>query len=337
MTQDSTKGGFDGLSTEKLAAYADMDDLVIRSPRGNIASRLVFTAVFFFDQGGSVDKRVVVHDALIDYAERFRDKLTHHQFPGQTSAPKQIDWPLLRVEGEKRVRALAPSEPLDTAVFGAPFTVQHGGVGLFGGSITASAPDELMPVDLSFMEISLAPSVASQDGFRDVIGLVLDLASKVGPLHGMAGFGVQFDRIYESSSARAYTFPFTRRFPGTHCGLNSNFVVECQDAGNSQIFSVNWLTVIGDEALKSVGGPVKLEETLGETCSLHRYAGGAVIQAGEFPQLGDINRGLVLDDYRRVAAALRPIRFEDYRVGLFDVEEPLDSLDETYRWVRRFD
>ena len=70
---------------------------------------------------------------------------------------------------------------------------------------------------------------------------------------------------------------------------------------------------------------------------MHKYDGGVLVQAGPYPQIGDNNRGLVLDDYRRVARALKPIRFEDYRVGLLDVEEPLDSLDETLKWIRRFD
>ncbi|MBW6426153.1 DUF3396 domain-containing protein [Rhizobium sp. XQZ8] len=64
---------------------------------------------------------------------------------------------------------------------------------------------------------------------------------------------------------------------------------------------------------------------------------GAVIQAGDRPQLGDVNHGLVLDDYRRVAEVLNPVRFEAYRRGLFVLPAPYDQIDETLAWIRRFD
>ena len=64
---------------------------------------------------------------------------------------------------------------------------------------------------------------------------------------------------------------------------------------------------------------------------------GAVIQAGDRPQRGDVNRGMVLDDYRRVAEVLNPVRLEAYRRGLFVLPAPYDQIDETLAWVRRFD
>ncbi|WP_128293465.1 type VI immunity family protein [Afifella aestuarii] len=86
-----------------------------------------------------------------------------------------------------------------------------------------------------------------------------------------------------------------------------------------------------------LGGEERLAEVLGPSCPIHDYDGGIVVQAGPEPQLGDINRGLVLDDYRRVSQALAPIRFEDYPRGLFVLGEPFDSLEETRKWIRRFD
>lgn len=69
----------------------------------------------------------------------------------------------------------------------------------------------------------------------------------------------------------------------------------------------------------------------------HPYDGGIVIQAGETPQLGDINRGLIPEAYQRVAQVLKPIRFDDHQRPLIDTPRPLDPLEETMKWVRRFD
>ena len=78
-------------------------------------------------------------------------------------------------------------------------------------------------------------------------------------------------------------------------------------------------------------------ESLPSHCPVHRYPGGVVIQAGPVPVLGPENDGKGLDSYRAVSAALRPLRFEDYRVGLLPVPKPYDSLAETLQWIRRFD
>jgi hypothetical protein len=316
-----------------------VDELIVEDPRGYIASRIVCSAIFFFKGGADVDRRLQTYGAFMDFAEHFQSELTHHQYPGSGSRPRKIDWEKIRSEGVEKILTLGPDEALDTAVFGQPFDPKSGGISLFGGSITAAKPDELMPIDLSILELSVAPSWAVGDSFEDFYSLVADIAKKIKPEHGLAGFNVQYDRIYASTSSQAYSFPFIKRFPGAHCGLDLTFLSEinARRLSSAKIFSTNWLNFLGTELAMQIGGVEELRTQIGSSCPIEEYEGGIVIRAGDYPQLGDINRGLVLDDYRRVASALKPIRFEDYGVGLLDVEEPLDSLEETLKWIRRFD
>lgn len=327
------------LDNEKIDAYSKLDELVIFSPRGHIASRVVVSATLFFDRGGETEKRIVAHEALMEYAEQFSTELSHHQYPGSSSRPMKIKWDELRDKGQEKILNMPAKEALDVAVFGQPFNTQTGGIGLFGGSISASGPDELMSVDLSVLEFCVASSWAAREGFTNFIGLVQKLTSILKPRHGIAGFGVQFDRIYESTSSRAYSFPFTKRFPGAHCGINSRYLTELNTskADKDSIFTTNWLTIICDDIVKKMGGTDELRQKVGSSCLIHDYNGGTILQAGDYPQLGDVNRGLVLDDYRRVGQELKAARFENYRLGIFDVESPLDSLEETLKWIRRFD
>ena len=53
--------------------------------------------------------------------------------------------------------------------------------------------------------------------------------------------------------------------------------------------------------------------------------------------LVDLELGSILDDYRAVNTALRPLRFEDYVIPVLDAPEPLDPLEATFDWIRRFD
>ncbi|MDP9573321.1 UNVERIFIED_ORG: hypothetical protein J2W66_003823 [Agrobacterium larrymoorei] len=67
------------------------------------------------------------------------------------------------------------------------------------------------------------------------------------------------------------------------------------------------------------------------------FKSGVIVQAGEEPQLGDNNRGILLDDYRRVSGALKMVLFEDYKLGLIALPEAYDDMEETLSWIRRFD
>ncbi|MFW8607745.1 type VI immunity family protein [Rhizobium beringeri] len=131
--------------------------------------------------------------------------------------------------------------------------------------------------------------------------------------------------------------PPLKRFPGLDFSDPLHFEVESDLGDGRQIKSINWLTVINEEIVGKLGGQGALAKELGESCPIHGIDGGLIIQAGSEPQLGDVNRGLVLDDYRRVAKVLEPVRFNDYRRGLFVLPEPYDKIEETRRWLRRFE
>ncbi|MBM7046353.1 hypothetical protein JTP94_14490 [Rhizobium lusitanum] len=46
---------------------------------------------------------------------------------------------------------------------------------------------------------------------------------------------------------------------------------------------------------------------------------------------------MIPEAYQRVAQVLKPIRFDDHQRLLIDAPQPLDALEETIKWVRRFD
>jgi len=99
------------------------------------------------------------------------------------------------------------------------------------------------------------------------------------------------------------------------------------------------LTALDDGFVKELGGLDKIKVELGPACPIHFYEGGIVIQAGPRPQLGDSNRGIVLEEYRRVARLVKPLRFEaiNPKFPLLSVNSPLDAQEESVKWLRRFD
>lgn len=138
------------------------------------------------------------------------------------------------------------------------------------------------------------------------------------------------------SQNTAHALQLIKRFPGFDVANTVDFILEAQ-ATHNRIKSINWLTVLGDDIVAELGGRERLRSHLEPTCTLHGYSGGIVIQAGERPQLGDIQRGDIPEAYRVVARVTRPVRFEQYDEALFRVPRGMDKRSEMLAWVRRFD
>ncbi len=133
------------------------------------------------------------------------------------------------------------------------------------------------------------------------------------------------------------TLPALKRFPGLDFSDPNVFQVEAARSDGLHIKSINWLTILSDKIVGRLGGRQALEAKLGSSCPVFDFNSGVIVQAGEEPQLKDNNRGILLDDYRRVSGALKMVRFEDYKLGLIALPEAYDDMEETLSWIRRFD
>jgi len=122
------------------------------------------------------------------------------------------------------------------------------------------------------------------------------------------------------------------RFPGLDVLCPTSDALSCTDG----IKGVNWLTVVSDPLLARLDGVDAVEAQAGGDFTFHRYQGGAVIQAGERPQMGDRERNRWPELYIRLNALLKPIRaaktypFHHYGPRRFDAER-------SNEWLRRFD
>jgi Protein of unknown function (DUF3396) len=326
-----------GLAAD-TSAFAALDEIEVFYPDSfTPALRICCRAVLFFEEGGTLEKRLQAFRILADYAEIYRDHLSHVQHAAVRPKIEEFRPGSFVADGERAINLLRPDQPCEAGLFGPPFQRSSGGISHFGASLVARQTDPLFTTDISYIEFSVSAASLLHSGFDPWISFILSACNQIKPLHGLAGPSIQFDRIYSTTAAYVYSLPYIKRFPGLHCGRDASFTVCVQGHPNTKIFSTNWLTALSDQAARPIGGIEGLKQQLGDTGPIHKYEGGLLVQAGATPQIGDVNRGLVPEDYRRVARALKPIRFEDYSVGLLDVESPLDSLEETLKWIRRCD
>ncbi|MFZ2526746.1 MAG: type VI immunity family protein [Rhodococcus sp. (in: high G+C Gram-positive bacteria)] len=194
---------------------------------------------------------------------------------------------------------------------------------------------------LSYATVSVPPSSALRDADA-YVERVLSWVALLRPQHGTAGFAL-VDEIGMAHHRRGAAWPWLHRYPGLDCDV---FNVQPKP-GCFQ--SVNWLTVLGEAVLATLGGRDTVRRRLHDAATelgatpptVTAYDTGALIRASALPMLGDRARGDIPAAYRAVNAALRPARFENYPDGpnihLIDAPRTYDLRQATLDWVRRFD
>lgn len=328
------------MTPDMLQTIRDLDAVRIVSPQGDETARIVFKLALFFEGGNTLDGQLRALTALADLADEVAPHLAYMQCAGETARPEPFDAARFRQRSELAIRQLHAGgrydQGIDLGLFGQEFrTPDNMGVTAFGGSVLAGGGLE-GTADISLLEFSTSLIWDAETDFRRQTERARKAASTLGAIFGIAGFSLQYDRIYCSTAG---SYPYIARFPGLHCGLDDRFMSE-QSVRRKRAdgyFSINWLTFLGDELLATLAPADELRETLGADRPISRFDGGIIVQAGARPQLGDVNQGLILDDYRAVNTALRPLRFEDYVIPVLDAPEPLDPLEATFDWIRRFD
>lgn len=312
--------------------YELLDEVPLTSPRtGHIRARMCVAAEMYYQNGHTLAVRLKAAAVLRDYFGLFPDRLRYFMASGDkgTVTIKNGQCPDLDAAARERT----PTEPPDQG---------------FGPVIGEEIKGDVVPYriislnmgrydieDYSFIEAYFPFRWAKRDGFRPLLDAVLRWAEVIQPDFGLAGPG------FVTESITAYgplLFPLLQLVPGLEY---TNPVVTglAMGAERSKIKGMNWLTVLHDRFVVMLGGLAQVHAVLEPTCTIHAYPGGIVIQAGPRPDLGDANLGLIAEPYRRVAALLDLLIFDDYsagRAGLFPVPKPLVPAEMAKQWVHRF-
>jgi len=150
---------------------------------------------------------------------------------------------------------------------------------------------------------------------------------------GHAGFSFNWNDLGNlSHKAELELYPVGRRHPGIDLP-NLNGMLFVIPKG---IKCINWLTFLNAEYCERLGGLAQLREDLGKDINVHVLPKGVMIQAGERPEIGDVNRRRRLPRYRKVGKVLTPLRSPTHPPFL-KVGGLIADDDATQEWLARFD
>jgi len=297
-----------------------------------IVSRIRILLSIYFLEGWRRDKRQALLSILEDYLSLFANKVTHYvdyrkarlaRWSGgglpelyrnlhEISPGKDLAYQMLHVDPQDR------DNPSLWRIMG------HG----FGTNNVTRL--------LSAVKVHLPPSFVFESPDR-FAGIVRRWCDRLGAIHGSGGLGVLTVPGLEASTLEPYHYPFVIQYPGLEYDAMGSYWSATRFGGFEKPRSSNWLTILGDDNVQALGGLPKVRSSLGPDMDLASYEGGILIRAGRLPALGSAETGGVPEAYRKVARLIKPIRYEGYRSGVIGSPAPLDDLDVTLAWLRRFD
>jgi hypothetical protein len=286
------------------------------------------TAVFYISEGWYSEKREAMANAIERYIDEFGDKL-RWGFLGNVNS-REI---FCSQDNELRKKRLMELE--DDAVE----TQWNSGPGIEYVSdyqIKLYSPAgwyEYIHGRISYIRFFLPVSELKNDGRERFETLILDFCQLLQPMHGLAGLGTQ--QLYDDNS-----------YQYLECEIAQNF--NCVDITTSLsdkglrkgIRSVNWFTILSDEWIEKAGGRVYLGQQFEDSnIKILPYNGGVAIRAGEWPELGWVEKDAKPELYVKVNQVLQSIRtpsFGSFHLGSNAGEIRLNETL-TAEWQKRFD
>jgi hypothetical protein len=180
--------------------------------------------------------------------------------------------------------------------------------------------------DFSWLQVHLPPTLANN--WKELLTLLTAMAEPFPFRYGTVGLSLCWD---DASVARDMQVPkligaLLKRYPGFNLGTP-------REITDQDMPPVNWLTLLGPELLRKIGGIAKVRKAFSgeDAISVMPLGHGALITAGESPQLGDRNRRDDLPLYRKVGSYLKDFR------GDQEIELNGFSEEASEKWLARFD
>lgn len=313
---------------------AKLDHFEIRGP-ASVEARFALGAELFLAAPGEEATPELYRNLLIcveKYYLVFQANLNRYGLPNATRISK--------IKGDPLPRWRAALDKLDEN-YGFGMDVfyknsEHEGVPVDATPWQISTLG-LRPSKPRLSAINASMSICNAQGknnFGRLFEMTLAWCEKLKPAHGSAGFCFAYDPSMEPQAK--WTWASLQRYPGMGHHDVVNFSLEAGETYN-RIKGINWLTILGDDIVAELGGKETIQTQLGNECAIHSYDGGIIIIAGQYPQFGDTYSNFIPKYYKTVAHVTRPVRFEGYTHPFLELPEPIDSLEATFKWIRRFD
>jgi Protein of unknown function (DUF3396) len=255
-----------------------------------------------------------------------------------------LEWSVLGVNASSHkrftpaaiARARAELDPAKVAAKGSSYFWLCGGEDphnpSYAFTFKGSTPGGKVPDQTSYVEVRWPSEFPESHGFDATVEFVRKLGEAFPYRSGYASPALSRgweDMAHVTEGAQHIT-PLALHHPGYDLPEN---LATAAFMAKDRCRGARWLTLLGPELVKALGGRDALAAKLAPGVSVLPAGDGLLVRAGERPEIGDVNRAVFTPLLRSVAAAIEPVTyFNDWKsLGqLF-----ADDQDRVLRWERR--
>ncbi|HSN96946.1 MAG TPA: type VI immunity family protein [Candidatus Nanopelagicales bacterium] len=308
------------------------ESLSVKDDEGNVVLQVALLATVYFEDAYKREVREAVTECSHEY---FRRCGRHLRWAYQ---PDKRQMEAFGKGKGSDVKAWLPTLPEDRS-FSVIFHGADHERGASPYSFEAYGAQRQPYTEYGFLRLSLP--LGFGDSLRDTL---LSVCRTLKPASGYAGIGIiESPDNAISSEYEPIVYEWAQRFPGLEADYpvsHSLWLPEGRHGECEGIKGVNWLTALHDRFLRELGGVDKVASDLAVLdpgFSVHEYGGGAIIQAGQHPMLGDVERDIWPTQYVKLAKYLLPVRVTTHNAFQHDGPGERFDNERSEAWLRRFD
>lgn len=207
---------------------------------------------------------------------------------------------------------------------------QAGDAPIYAFTLIGAKPDMDAPNEMDLVEMCFPSTFADPASVEKFVATLREMATKLNFVSGYASPALLYSEVGEGK-AMVESRGLAMRYPGLDVQKNK---LGCMDIDH-RIRGARWVTFLGADILKKLGGQKKLRAVLSADISIDILLAGVMIRSGTEPELGDRNMQLDTPLLRSLAKALEPVTMFMEPVLLASYFADRDEAMLT-AWERRF-
>ena len=197
-------------------------------------------------------------------------------------------------------------------------------------TLIAAKPDKEAPDEVDLVEMCFPSIMVESPRVDDFVKIVGEMASKLPFISGYCSPALIYSEVGEGK-AMVESRAIATRYPGLDVQKNKLGCIEL----NHWVRGARWLTFLGADILRKLGGYRKLKSMLHADISVQELQTGIMIRAGYEPEIGDRNKKIDTPLLRSLAKCLEPVTLFDEPILLSSYFADRDK-DTLASWERRF-
>lgn len=197
-------------------------------------------------------------------------------------------------------------------------------------TLIATRPERGAPDEVDLVEMVFRPASVDEAHVDAFVETVQRMAERVAFISGYASPALLYSEVGEGR-AMDESRAIAERHPGFDVQKNK---LGCLDQ-NHWVRGARWLTFLGPDILKTLGGVKKLRAALHADIVVKEIATGVMIRAGRVPEFGDSNKRIDTPLLRNLARVLEPVTLFNEPILLSSYFADGDESALT-KWERRF-